>query len=99
MSKQKNKNGSALPPSNTTRWVKSRKIAVLNAIDSNVLTEDDACKRYSLSQEELQSWRRLKENHGADALRTTHLKRYRSLELKEQGFHISESYRNPSYTH
>ena len=89
MSKRtKNSNLPALPPDNTTRWVKSRKMAVIKAIDAGVLSDDEACAKYSLSLEELASWRRLAQTHGPDALRTTHLKRYRSADLREQNFHI-----------
>lgn len=72
-----------LPPADTERWVKSRKVAVIQAIQAGHLTEEQACERYNLSPEELQSWKRLLKRHGPDALRTTHLKRYRLAETKE----------------
>ena len=78
-----------LPPANTTRWVKSRKQAVIDAIKNGAISEDDACERYNLSTEELLSWRRMIERHGPDALRTTHLKRYREDDLENQSFHIA----------
>ncbi len=75
-----------LPPPNTARWVKSRKLAVIEAIDNGVLTNDQACQRYNLSPEELDSWKRLLSQHGPGALRTTHINRYRR---SDNGEHIS----------
>ena len=69
-----------LPPPTTQRWVKSRKLAVIQAIENGVLTDEQACQRYSLSQEELDSWKRALNRHGPGALRTTHINRYRRAE-------------------
>lgn len=69
-----------LPPPNTQRWVKSRKLAVIQAIENGVLSDEDACKRYSLSEEELQSWKIALKRYGPGALRTTHINRYRKRE-------------------
>lgn len=77
-----------LPPPSTARWVKSRKMAVIQAIENGQITEDDACARYNLSVEELHSWKRMIQKHGPDALRTTHLKRYRNIEAGEQSFQL-----------
>ena len=66
-----------LPPPTTQRWVKSRKMAVIKAIETGILTDESACQRYSLSQEELDSWKRALNRHGPGALRTTHINRYR----------------------
>lgn len=66
-----------LPPPDTQRWVKSRKLAVIQAIDEGELTDEDACRRYDISAEELESWKRLTRRFGPQALRTTHLKEYR----------------------
>lgn len=69
-----------LPPPTTQRWVKSRKIAVIKAIENGVLTDEQACQRYSLTPEELESWKHALTRHGPGALRTTHLNRYRRAE-------------------
>ncbi len=69
-----------LPPPNTQRWVKSRKLAVIKAIEKGLLTDQQACQRYSLSQEELDSWKEALNRHGPGALRTTHINRYRRNE-------------------
>lgn len=66
-----------LPPPQTARWVKSRKMAVVKAIESGVLSDDTACQRYGLSPEELASWKTLVQKYGPDALRSTHLRQYR----------------------
>lgn len=87
-----NKNkGLDLPSPGTKRWVKSRKLAVVTAIQAGDLSEEEACRMYDLSAEELSSWFRLIKNHGPDGLRTTHLKRYRSKDIRDQNFHISEN--------
>lgn len=80
-----------LPSPSTKRWVKSRKQAVLQAIDAGIITQDEACKTYQLSEEELQSWRHLTEHFGAEALRTTHLRRYRSLDMQGRESSFTEN--------
>lgn len=76
-----------LPPPNTQRWVKSRKLAVIKAIERKVLSDEEACKRYSLSQEELDSWKAALNRHGPGALRTTHINRYRRADTRPQAQH------------
>lgn len=76
-----------LPPPNTQRWVKSRKVAVIKAIEKGVLTDEQACLRYNLSQEELDSWKQALNRFGPGALRTTHLNRYRRQETAKNGQH------------
>lgn len=66
-----------LPPASTQRWVASRKAAVVRAVIYGLLTESEAKKRYSLSDEELQSWVRAVTKHGEQALKATALKKYR----------------------
>lgn len=69
---------SDLPPRDTKRWVASRKAAVVAAVRQGVLTAEEACRRYGLSPEELESWRAALDEHGVGALRTTRLQLYRS---------------------
>jgi hypothetical protein len=91
MKEEQNHNGLKsfdLPPADTERWVKSRKMAVIDAIHHGVLTEEQACNRYNLSMEELESWKHLLKRHGPDALRTTHLKRYRKAESTDNIYHL-----------
>ncbi|SET54213.1 CtrA inhibitor SciP [Oceanicella actignis] len=67
-----------LPPPDTRRWVARRKAAVVAAVNGGLLSEEDACRMYDLSEEELDSWRTAVARHGINALRTTALQRYRS---------------------
>ncbi|SDZ77048.1 Protein of unknown function [Rubrimonas cliftonensis] len=67
-----------LPSPETRRWVASRKAAVVAAVRQGLLSEEAACARYSLTAEELDSWRSALEEHGVGALRTTRLQLYRA---------------------
>ncbi len=66
-----------LPPANTKRWVTRRKAEVVAAVRGGLLTRKDACKRYSLSEEEFESWSDLYDRHGTKGLRTTRIQIYR----------------------
>jgi hypothetical protein len=69
-----------LPPSDTVRWVASRKIMVLAAIDAGSLSIEEACLMYRLSIEEIASWSRLTELYGSDGLKISRLGEYRKGE-------------------
>jgi len=47
-----------LPPPNTKRWVIRRKAEFVVAVRGGLLTLDDACRRYGLTQEEFAAWQR-----------------------------------------
>lgn len=66
-----------LPPPDTERWVASRKAAVVKAVASGLITAEEACRRYGLSEEELDSWRLAVARHGEQALRATAVQKYR----------------------
>ena len=66
-----------LPPADTVRWVVRRKAQVVCAIREGLITRQDACDRYGISDVELFSWERLLEDHGPKALRATKTQRYR----------------------
>lgn len=66
-----------LPPPETKRWVMRRKAQVVAGVRSGLLTAEDACARYNISEEEFKSWMRLMDGHGMRALRATRLKDYR----------------------
>ena len=66
-----------LPAPTTTRWVIRRKAEVVAAVRGGLLTLDEACARYGLSNEEFDSWRKAIEKHGLQGLRTTRLQHYR----------------------
>ena len=69
---------SDLPPCDTKRWVASRKAAVVAAVQQKLLSHEEACARYGLTTEELESWRAALHRHGVGALRATRLQLYRS---------------------
>ncbi len=68
-----------LPPVDTRRWVASRKAAVVKAIAAGLITAEEACARYTLSDEELQSWQAAILRHGENALKATAVQKYRQL--------------------
>ena len=72
-----------LPPPNVQRWTIRRKAAVVIAVTNGVLTREEACRRYQLSEEELLSWQQAFEVHGLPGLRSTRLQHYRGRLLPE----------------
>lgn len=66
-----------LPPPGVQRWVVRRKAEVVAAVEGGMLSEQDACERYQLSQEEFAGWKRLLSRHGVKGLRATRLQSYR----------------------
>ncbi|MBI1360306.1 MAG: DUF1153 domain-containing protein [Alphaproteobacteria bacterium] len=66
-----------LPPPGIKRWVTRRKAEVVAAVRGGLLSVDDVCGRYELTQEEFSGWERLYERHGVKGLRTTRLQNYR----------------------
>lgn len=70
-----------LPSSATTYWVSRRKAEILAAIDGGLLSLEEACDRYRLSNEEIGSWRRSLDRAGIPGLRITRLQRYREQNM------------------
>ena len=70
-----------LPPPGTTRWVIRRKAEVVAAVRGGLLTMEDACQRYGLSEEEFDGWRKSIEKHGLPGLRTTRIQHYRAADV------------------
>jgi hypothetical protein len=70
-----------LPSSGTTYWVSRRKAEVLAAIDGGLLSLEEACDRYRLSDEEIGSWRRALDRAGLSGLRITKLQHYRGRHM------------------
>ena len=68
-----------LPPPDTTRWVASRKAAVVRCLVYGLVTRAEVLDRYKLSDEELDSWLNAVKDHGENALRVTSLQRFRQL--------------------
>jgi Protein of unknown function (DUF1153) len=73
-----------LPPPNTQRWVMRRKAQVVAAVRSGILSFEEACERYLLSEEEFKSWMKLLDNHGVRGLRATRMQEYRGHEAPNQ---------------
>jgi len=71
--------GAELPPPDTRRWVVRRKAAVVAAVRAGMITVEEACRRYQLSEEEFLAWQRAFEAYGLPGLRTTRIKNYRNL--------------------
>lgn len=69
-----------LPAVDTTRWVASRKLAVVRGVLYGLISQQSAQERYGLSAEEFGEWLRAVSLHGEDALKTTNLKVYRHRE-------------------
>ena len=67
-----------LPAPDTKRWVIRRKAMVVAALRLGMLTIEEACHRYKLSVQEIQSWQILLDSHGLKALRVTYLQDYRT---------------------
>lgn len=68
-----------LPPTDTKRWVPRRKAAVVAAVRSGVISLEEACRRYQLSEEEFRTWEQGFEVHGVAGLRSTRLQIYRDV--------------------
>ncbi len=69
-----------LPPPDTQRWVTRRKAQVVTAVRTGLLTFEEACQRYSLSEEEFRAWQSLLDHHGLNGLRATRMQDYRSAD-------------------
>ena len=67
-----------LPPPGTTRWVVSRKAAVVGGVKAGLLSLDEALQRYGISLDEFICWKRLIDDHGVKGLRVTRIKEYRA---------------------
>jgi Protein of unknown function (DUF1153) len=66
-----------LPPADTKRWSPSRKAAVVTAARAGLISREEACARYMLSDEELVAWERALDQNGVPGLRSTRLQSYR----------------------
>ncbi|OWJ78867.1 MULTISPECIES: DUF1153 domain-containing protein [Haematobacter] len=66
-----------LPPTDTRRWVASRKALVVRAVTYGLLSREEAMERYALSEEELELWSNAVATHGESGLKVTTIQRYR----------------------
>ena len=70
-----------LPPRSADhkRWTVRRKTAVLQAVQSDQIDLDDACRLYDLSVDEFRTWQRAFERYGVPGLRATRLQIYGNI--------------------
>jgi len=68
-----------LPPQNTRRWVARRKAAVVAAVSAGVISLEEACRRYQLSEEEFLTWQHALETYGVKGLHATLLQQHREV--------------------
>jgi hypothetical protein len=66
-----------LPSPNIKRWHFQHKALVVTAVRTDLINIEEACVRYSITNEEFLSWKRLLDEHGLRGLRTTYLQKYR----------------------
>ncbi len=66
-----------LPAVNTVRWTPRRKAEVVAAVAGRLLSAGEACKRYSLTAEELEDWQRRIDHGGLRGLRATRIQDHR----------------------
>jgi hypothetical protein len=66
-----------LPPPETKRWVARRKAEVVAAVRAQLLTLEEACKRYNLSMEEFMCWEAAIDKYGLGGLRVTRIQDFR----------------------
>ena len=74
-----------LPPPNTRRWVIRRKAAVVAAVSSGMITIEEACRRYLMSEEELFAWQCAFENFGIRGLRARCIQQQPGRRLSRAG--------------
>ena len=67
-----------VPRTLSTRWVPRRKAQVVAAVGAGVLSLEEACRRYALTEEEFGSWKSAIDKFGLAGLRATHALDYRS---------------------
>ena len=66
-----------LPPPTTKRWVACRKAVVVKAVRFGLISLEEACSLYDLTQDEYCSWQTAVARYSETALRATALKKYR----------------------
>ena len=74
----------SLPPTDTTRWVASRKAQVVAAVETGLMTIDEVMLRYRLSLEEFYSWQRAMDRAGVSGLRVAWSQQDRALRRRNR---------------
>jgi len=60
-----------LPPADIRRWVPRRKARVVAAVEGGLISQEEASKRYAISEEEFDAWRTALRGRGMRGLRIT----------------------------
>ena len=68
-----------LPSPKTRRWVARRKAAVAAVVSSGIITLEEACRRYQMSEEEFFAWHRALESFGLLGLRVSRVQQHRGV--------------------
>ena len=76
----------SLPAPDTQRWVVRRKAEVVAAVNGGLLSQEEVCARYDLTQEEFAGWQRSVDRSGMKGLRVTRIQRYRKEYERQQRF-------------
>jgi hypothetical protein len=66
-----------LPSVRTVRWSPRRKAEIVVAVRQGLLTSDEACTLYELTEDELAEWDRLERQFGLKGLQASKLHLYR----------------------
>jgi hypothetical protein len=69
-----------LPPPDTKRWTPQRKLELVKAVHVGLISLEQACLRYRLSEAEFRAWESSLERHGVPGLRVTRFQVYRDTE-------------------
>jgi hypothetical protein len=72
-----------LPPAQGARWVARRKAELVAAVRGGLITLDEACRRYRLSEEEFRRWRDIYAREGTRALSVRRSQLYRKQRVKK----------------
>ena len=62
-----------LPPPHTARWLAWRKAEIVTAVRGGLISLEEACVRYTLSADELDSWSAAYARHGLNGLKALRL--------------------------
>ena len=69
-----------LPPVGLRRWSPMRKAEVVACVSAGLISIEQACERYGLTDVEFDSWKRYLGEHGVAGLRSTRIQEYRVRE-------------------
>lgn len=67
-----------LPAPETRRWVPRRKARVVAAVEGGLISEEEAFKRYAITEEEYETWKAAMGKFGMRGLCVTQINRVRA---------------------